>query len=228
MADIDAVRARRIAARATLAAASALAIAVATGALALPAERSPRAASSRRTPPPGQPLRVNVRARPETAPPGDPVNVIVKVSDGDGQILGIRVDYGDGASDARNRPPQCPSPSSGERSGNSTNRTVHFQHRYAAAGTYTITAVVRTGGCGAADERASARTTATIDPNAPSASPRPSGSRPPSPRPTPRPSRSPSARPSGSPSQRPSPRPSRSPTGSRSPRPSRSPTPTSP
>ncbi|HVE74333.1 MAG TPA: hypothetical protein VNA30_04480 [Mycobacteriales bacterium] len=145
---------------------------------------SPRPSKTRATPPPDQPLQVQAAVRPREAKPGQEVNVLVKLSDGDGRLLSASIDFGDGTAPytKENEQVRCPAPKDGaERSAAPTVQNLKVKHTYATSATYTVTAVVRTGGCGAATERAEARTSTRIHPDAPSPSPRPSSSRSPQP-----------------------------------------------
>jgi hypothetical protein len=84
------------------------------------------------------PLAVEIQAVPEAVAPGDTISFLVSAQGG--RLLGLVMEFGDGATDQR--------PTGGARSARLT-----FRHAYASAGTYT--AIVTATDAVAGDARAS-------------------------------------------------------------------------
>lgn len=94
-----------------------------------------------------QGLRADVLS-PRRAQPGEDIGITISVRDTAGVLSALEVDYGDGSPRyRRDHELACTRPFT---------RSDDLRHTYPAAGTYTVTAVVRTGGCGTHAEQVKA------------------------------------------------------------------------
>ncbi len=98
-------------------------------------------------------LRADVLS-PRRAQPGDEVAVTISTRDTEGVLRHLEVDFGDGSPVYRqDHELPCTRPFT---------RADDLRHSYPVAGTYTIKAIVRTGGCGAREERVEAIRTLVV------------------------------------------------------------------
>lgn len=106
-----------------------------------------------------QGLRADVLSARRTEP-GSEVVITISARDTEGLVQRVEVDFADGTPPAvRELEPDCTA-----LVADGTTQTFDFPHRFAEEGTYTVKAVVRTGGCGARPEQVEAIRTMQVKP----------------------------------------------------------------